>query len=233
MDQDSPLELVCVPGLGLQPEEWGAAARAVADGAGARRVSLLSLPGYGARPGRADRLSPRALGAGLAAGLGGRTVLMGHSASCQVVAHAAALAPDRVGALVLVGPTTDPRAATWPRLATRWLRTAVRERPGQVPFLARSYARTGPVWMARAMAAARGEDVRGDLRDVRCPVLVLRGPHDVICPDDWARALAGDGPPGSRAVTLDGGAHMVPLTHAEAVAAAVTAWLAGAGVRGR
>jgi hypothetical protein len=31
--------------------------------------------------------------------------------------------------LVLVGPTTDPRAARWPALAVRWLRTAPWERP--------------------------------------------------------------------------------------------------------
>ena len=46
---------------------------------------------------------------------GERSVLIGHSSSCQVVAHAGALAPERVTGLLLVGPTTDPRAATWPR----------------------------------------------------------------------------------------------------------------------
>jgi pimeloyl-ACP methyl ester carboxylesterase len=226
MQEEAPLAVTCVPGLGLDAQEWGAAAHAVSARLGARGTTLRPVPGYGLRPSRDDDLSPRALGARLDRGLGRRTVLLGHSASCQVVAHAAALAPHRVAALVLVGPTTDPRAATWPRLAGRWLRTASHERPSQVPFLVRSYARTGLGWMARTMDAARREDLRADLREVRCPVLVVRGRHDRICPDDWARDLASLGPHGSRAVTLPRGGHMVPLTHGGDVATAVADWLA-------
>jgi hypothetical protein len=42
---------------------------------------------------------------------------------------------------VLIGPTADPHAATWPTLVRRWLRTAMHEWPGQLPLLVRSYAR--------------------------------------------------------------------------------------------
>lgn len=226
MQQETPLEVTGVPGLGLDEREWSAAAQAVSSRLGAGRPTLRGLPGYGLRPSRGDDLAPRALGDRLTDGLGPRTVLLGHSASCQVVAHAATLAPHRVVGLVLVGPTTDPRAATWPRLAGRWLRTASHERPSQVPFLVRSYARIGLGWMGRAMDAARHEDVRADVREVRCPVLVVRGRHDRICPDDWARHLASLGPQGSRAVTLPRGGHMVPLTHGDDVATAVVGWLA-------
>jgi pimeloyl-ACP methyl ester carboxylesterase len=226
MQEETPFAVTCVPGLGLDAREWSAVAHTVSARLGAERTALRPRPGYGTRPSRGDDLAPCALGAGLAEGLGRRTVLLGHSASCQVVAHAAALVPERVAALVLVGPTTDPRAATWPRLAGRWLRTAAHERPSQVPFLVRSYARTGLGWMGRAMDAARREDVRADLRAVGCPVLVVRGRHDRICPEDWARELASLGPHGSRAVTLPRGGHMVPLTHSGDVATAVVDWLA-------
>lgn len=225
MQVETPCDVSCVPGLGLDPEEWSATAIAVAAYVGAGRPSLRAVPGYGRRPQQGDDLTPRALGARLAGELTGPTVLLGHSGSCQVVARAAALAPDRVAALVLAGPTTDPRADTWPRLAARWLRTAAWESPWQVPFLARSYTRAGPGWMARTMDAARREDVRADLRRVSCPVLVVRGRRDRISPADWAGELARLAPPGSAAVTLDRGGHMVPLTHSADVAAAVTRWL--------
>jgi pimeloyl-ACP methyl ester carboxylesterase len=146
---------------------------------------------------------------------------MGHSGSCQIVAHAAGLVPDQVSALVLVGPTTDPRAASWPRIGYRWLHTAIRERPGQLPLLARTYTRTGLLWMLRAMDAARREDLRSSLRELGCPVFVARGRYDRICPEDWAHALVAVAPAGSRMVSLDEGAHMVPLTHGEMLAAAV------------
>lgn len=51
------------------------------------------------------------------------------------MAHAAALAPDRAAALVLAGPTTDPRSAGWARLVGRWSVTAALEPAWQVPSL--------------------------------------------------------------------------------------------------
>jgi pimeloyl-ACP methyl ester carboxylesterase len=152
-------------------------------------------------------------------------VLVGHSASCPIVVEAAVRAPDRVAALVLVGPTTDPRAATWPGLVRRWLRTAVHERPGQVPLLVRAYARTGLGSMERGMDAARRHRLDHVLAAVRCPVLVVRGPHDALCPADWAATLAAATPRG-RVETLPAGAHMVPITHADALAARIASFLA-------
>ena len=202
-----------VPGLGLDAAAWRPTLSALPDGSYDVRVALL--PGYGRRAGRTLDLRPAAL-AELLIGesCAGPTVLVGHSASCQVVAQAARQRPDLVAGLVLVGPTTDPRAAGWPALAARWLATARHERPGQLPTLVRQYSRTGLATMARAMDAARRDDVRHALAAVRCPVLAIRGRHDRICPADWAAAVVvAAGGAGSRSVTLPAGGHMVPLTH--------------------
>lgn len=208
---------MCVPGLGLEATAWRAAR-----GLDAR---VEELPAYGVRPRPDDDLRPAALGERLASRLSRRSVLVGHSASCQVVAHAAAAAPGLVRALVLVGPTTDPRAATWPRLAGRWVRTAAYERPWQVPLLVRSYTRVGLGSMCAAMEAARRDDIRRAVRAAAVPVLVVRGRRDRICPDDWSNALVAHGAAGSRAVSLVRGAHMVPLTDSGAVASVVSRWL--------
>ena len=217
--------VVCVPGLGLRADDWRAAAAELEDLVAAR-TSVRQLPGYGIRPRRDDDLRPASLGARLGDELPpGAAVLVGHSASCQVVAHAAATAPGRVRGLVLVGPTTDPRARTWHHLAGRWLATAARERPWQVPLLVRDYGRTGPGAMARAMQDARHDDIRHVLARTDVPVLVVRGRHDRICPADWASQVAAAGPRGGHVVTLVSGAHMVPLTHPRPVASAIAAWL--------
>ena len=220
--------LFCVPGLGLRDDAWRPTLDALGRQLGDPETHFHHLPGFGLRATPEDDLTPSALGARLAStlqGLAGPTVLLGHSASCQVVVHAAALVPDRVAAVVLVGPTTDPRAASWPRLVARWFRNVVWEPPWQVPLLARCYRVTGLGWMRRAMGAARRDDIRVNLAAVGCPVLVVRGPHDHISPADWARDLATIAPPGSRAVTLTYGAHMVPLTQGDLLAAAVTEFL--------
>jgi pimeloyl-ACP methyl ester carboxylesterase len=135
------------------------------------------------------------------------------------------VAGDRVAGLVLVGPTTDPRARTWPALVRRWLRTARREDLGQMPGLLRQYARTGLVSMARGMSSARKDRLERTLDQVSCPVLVVRGRHDAICDESWARIVADVAPRGSRAVTLPVGAHMVPSTHGPLVAAEVATFL--------
>ncbi len=221
---DGAARLVAVPGLGLSVAVVGRALQRVP-----APWSVVLLPAYGRRVAGGADPSPEHLAERLLAdpALCGDTaaVLVGHSASCQVVAEAAVRAPDRVRALVLVGPTTDPRAATWPRLARRWLRTAVHEKPSQLPLLVHAYARTGLVSMARGMDVARRHRLDRVLAEVRCPVLIVRGRHDAICPATWARELAATARLG-RSETLPAGAHMVPITHPAALAERIAGFLA-------
>lgn len=215
----APVRVVVVPGLGLDARSWAPVASR-----SPWPVTVRTLPGFGL-PAAADAdLAPEALARlvvdDLVAGDGTPVVLAAHSAGCQVAAHAARLAPERVAALVLVGPTTDPRAASWPALVRRWLATAVLEDPRQVPALLRQYRRTGLRSMRRAMDAARRDAVHHTLAGVTCPVLVVRGRHDRICPADWAADL------GDRSVTLRRGSHMVPFTHGDDVARAVAGLVA-------
>lgn len=207
--------IVLVPGLGLDAEAWQPTIRGLLGrGVDAARIAVTLLPGYGQRLTTSEPASPEDLARRLltiSVLPGERHVLVGHSSSCQVVAHAAALAPDRVAALVLVGPTTDPRAATWPRLARRWLANAAHETPRQVPSLARQYHRTGLRAMIRVMDASQSDRIDRTLERVRCPVTVVRGVEDRIVPEDWCRGLA-------PTVTLPSGAHMVPITDGDLVA---------------
>ena len=221
----SPPILRLVPGLGLDEAAWRPTVESLPP-AWRRDLEVALLPGYGERATRAADLRPAALAEMLLdrwCPPDATVVLAGHSAGCQIVAEAARRRPDRVAGLVLVGPTTDPRARSWSSLARRWLATARHESVGEVPTLLRQYARTGLWTMARAMDAARRDDVRESVRGSRCPVLVVRGPRDRICPADWAGDLAelAGHPAGnrqSRSVTLAAGAHMVPLTHGPLVA---------------
>ncbi len=205
--------LLLLPGLGLGPEAWEPTLTSLRAAGTFSAASVLPLPGYGVPGGAGEDLSPSGLARRVRARLSGAgpTVLAGHSASCQVAAHAAAAEPGTVVGIALVGPTTDPRAQGWARLARRWLATARHERPEQLPSLVRQYRRTTLRSMTRAMDAARRDDIRRTLARVACPVVVIRGVHDRICPADWALRLA-------PTVTLPAGGHMVPLTHGDLVA---------------
>lgn len=223
--------LLLVPGIGLGPEAWQSTLRHLGDRLSAQ---VEALPGYGLPADGHEDLRPEVLAERLGAVLDGAgaspgepSVLVGHSASCQVVVHAAGCRPDRVRGLVLIGPTTDPRASTWPRLAARWLATARHEDPRQVPALVKQYHRTGLSSMRRAMDAARHDRIEVALAATSCPVLVVRGLHDRICPPIWSEQVAGAATAGARsdAVTLPRGGHMVPLTRGRLVAEEIREFL--------
>jgi pimeloyl-ACP methyl ester carboxylesterase len=206
---------VAVPGLGLTVDAW----RGVAERLGeADPTAVIGLPAAGL-PGREAALDPAAEADRLARRLeeldlvaDGPVVLLGHSASCQMVAETARRHPALVRGLVLVGPTTDPRAVPWPRLVGRWVLTAGREDPRRLPEIVREYLATRLSGFLTTMRRARHHDLRAALAGSSVPVLVLRGPHDRLSPSAWLGDLARTRP-GIDVVTLPAGAHMLPLTH--------------------
>ena len=211
----APVHVVLVPGLGLD-ERSSARVRERLPG------TVVRLPGMGL-PGPVPRLET--LADRLLAGMGeGPVVLAGHSQSCQVVAVAAR--DPRVIAVVLFGPTTDPRLRSATGLIRRWLATAWAEPWWQMPLVLAQWTRTGPGAMAALWRVAAPDRIERRLRDVVAPVVVVRGTRDRLCPHDWAGRLAGAAPRG-RLVELPGAVHMTVQTHPDDVVAILRS--AGAG----
>jgi pimeloyl-ACP methyl ester carboxylesterase len=200
-------DVVLVPGLGLD-ERSSARLRARLP------ATVVLLPGMG----RTEPVpSLDALADRLLAALGaGPVVLVGHSQSCQVVVVAAR--DPRVSALVLLGPTTDPRLRSVLGLARQWVRTALAEPFRQVPLVAAQWWRTGPRAMAALWRITAPDRTDERVRNVHVPVVVHRGTRDRLCPHDWAARLAAAAPRG-RLVELPGAAHLTVQTHPDEVAA--------------
>jgi pimeloyl-ACP methyl ester carboxylesterase len=199
--------VVLVPGLGLD-ERSSARLRRRIGGA------VVILPGMGLRR-PVDSLTE--LAGRLSGALPeGPVVLVGHSQSCQVVAAVAERDP-RVRAVVLLGPTTDPRMRRLRVLAGRWVRTALGEPWWQVPLVLAQWLRTGPAAMTALWRRTAPDRIDERLRRVAVPVVVVRGSRDALCPHDWATHLARTAPSG-RLVELPGAAHMTPHTHPDDVA---------------
>ena len=213
-----------VPGLGLDQRAWQLVLNALGTGA---VVALLPSFGQPARRGsdlRTEAQAERLLGHESLVGTGD-LVLVGHSASCSVVVEAARRS-DRVVGLVLVGPV-DPRAASWPRLLSDWVRTAAHEVHPQAPKLFPQYARTGLPSILHGINDTRRYPIDRSLARLDLPVTVIRGTQDRIADRGWCAHLAAVG----RAVLVDvpGGAHMIVLTHPDEVAAAVADVMGRAG----
>jgi pimeloyl-ACP methyl ester carboxylesterase len=199
--------VVLVPGLGLDARSSAGLRRRL-------RAGVVLLPGMGlAEP----VPTLEALAGRLLAHLGnGRVVLVGHSQSCQVVA-AAAVDP-RVAAVVLLGPTTDPRMRSAVVLAWRWLATVAGERWWQAALVVAQWWRTGPRAMRALWHVTAPDRIDRRLAAVTVPVVVVRGTRDRLCPRDWATQVCAAAPRG-RLVEVPGAAHMTVQTHPDAVAA--------------
>lgn len=206
--------VVLVPGLGLGPKSYAPTVEHLTT-----PYQVVTLPGYGETAGPGHDLHPRVLGATLASKLRERSVLVGHSASCQIVVETAVNHPDLVHALVLAGPTGDVRASSWPALAARWLESAVPESPRLIPVLAPQYARTTLPAMARAAQAARHHDLAAVITGVKAPVVIVRCRHDQLSPAEWTQRLAEL--TGGESRTLATGSHMPPLTNGPELAALI------------
>jgi 2-hydroxy-6-oxonona-2,4-dienedioate hydrolase len=174
-------------------------------------VLVPDLPGYGrsdrppSPPSLAD-LADAAVACVRAAGFD-RAALVGNSFGAQIAIEAALRHPGVVERLVLIGPTTDPRARSLPRQLWRWLRCARDEDLSVLPVMARDLFDVGARQAAHLLRVMIRDRPERKLGRVRRPALVVRGAGDRIAPERWCREVADLLPDGLFA-TVPGCAHM-------------------------
>jgi 2-hydroxy-6-oxonona-2,4-dienedioate hydrolase len=193
------------------------------------RVFVPDLPGYGKsdRPAGPDLTIPELADALLAwmnrSGLE-RPDLFGNSFGCQVIADLAARRPDRVGRLILQGPTVDPHARSAWRQVLRWLAVLPFERYSEVGVLTRDAWDLGLRRAIDMVRAALHDPIEQKLSRIRSRTLVVRGTRDVIVPERWAKEAAEllrDG----RLVTIERAAHTINYSQPLWLAAVMLAFL--------
>ena len=202
--------IVLVHGVAVSSRYLVPLAQHLAPGA---RVYVPDLPGYGRsdRPRGHDLTVPELADALLAwmdrAGVE-RPHLFGNSFGCQVIADLASRHPDRVGRLVLQGPTMDPRARSAWRQVLRWLAVVPFERPSEGLVLLRDAWDLGPRRAAAMIRMALHDPIELRLRRIVAPTLVVRGTRDAIVPQRWAEDAARLLPNG-RLVVIERTAHTI------------------------
>ncbi len=187
-------------------------------------VFAPDLPGYG----RSQQ--PRApLGiADLATALAGwldaaglrRPAFVANSMGCQVVTELAVRHPERVGPMVLVGPTVDPHRRTARHQLLGGLRAAAREPPS---LLARAAYDDAVFGIGALLATARSvlsDRIEQRLPLITQPTVVVRGEDDAFVGQSWAeRATALL--PRSRLVVVPREPHAVHYTQPDLIAGTV------------
>jgi pimeloyl-ACP methyl ester carboxylesterase len=206
--------VVLVPGLGLGPESYTRTVEHLIT-----PYHVVTLPGYGEPAGAREDLHPRALAVALAGKIRERSVLVGHSASCQIVVETAVRYPELTHAVVLIAPSGDVRMSSWVDRAVRWLGSAVPDSPKLLRVVTPQYARTTLPTIARAGEASRQHDLAAVIAQVKAPVLIVRGRHDLLSTAEWVERLAALSHGEAR--TLGTGAHMPVVTNGPEVAALI------------
>ena len=190
------------------------------------RVVIPDLPGFGrsSKPRRTLDLSQlAAVLEGVMEVLGQKeAVFLGNSLGCQVVLELALRSPHLVAGVVLVGPTFDAYARTYPAQAVRFVRTMLREPLGFFPIALHDYVDCR-IWRAlTTIVMAMRDRPENKLPLVQAPTLVVRGQKDHIASDRWVASLTERSPHAERAV-VPGAAHVVNFSHPQELVEAVRA----------
>jgi 2-hydroxy-6-oxonona-2,4-dienedioate hydrolase len=119
-----------------------------------------------------------------------RPTLVANSLGCQVVTALAVRRPERVGALVLIGPTVDPERRLARRQLFAGLRDSVREPWSLLALAAYDDVVVGPGALLATARSALADRIEARLPLIEQPSLVVRGGRDAFVGREWAERVA-------------------------------------------
>jgi pimeloyl-ACP methyl ester carboxylesterase len=224
---------VCLPGFMLGPDLFTDLDRSLAG-----RLDLLHGDVYS--DASIDGMARRVL-----SGAPKRFNLLGFSMGGFVAREIALTAPDRVGALILVGTSARATSAAeharkeailsqlaetgFKGMSRKALSRGVHpdhpDRDGLVARLRRMGADLGGDVMARQLQATR-VDGYGDLPRIAAPTLVVAAREDLLRPLSELEALAA-GIPNARLEVFEDCGHMIPMEKPDQLAESIMAFLNG------
>lgn len=230
--------VVLLHGVGLRAEAWNAQLDALGVG---YSLCALDLPGHGESPALPGTPGLAEYSQAVAACLGQGAVLIGHSFGAMIALECAIRHPDLVRGVAALNAvyrrSPEARASVMARAGSldgrgpadpaqpiaRWF--------GDAPSSARDACENwlrevDPAGYRAAYRVFAEEDGPSDagLAALRCPALFLTGAEEPNSTPDMSRAMADLAPKG-RARIIEGAAHMMPMTHAAEVNAALAQFL--------
>lgn len=154
-----------------------------------------------------------------------RADVAGHSMGCQVALALAARHPERVGRVVLIGPTPGGHHLSLWREGAGLLLDSLLEPLRYKLTLAKLYLQMGPWRYFATVRCMRADDAFAHARQVLAPTLVVRGRRDPIISDPLARRLAAALPFGEF-LEVPGATHAVQFSRPDAAVEVVCGFFA-------
>lgn len=234
--------LVLLHGVGLRAEAWNAVSQHLAD---RFRVYAVDLPGHGASEHTAglqlEGYSTRVRD--FVQSLGCPAYIAGHSMGAMIALDAAPRMPDCIrgvaGLNAIYRRSPDAQAAVRARAdllsessvsdptatLARWFGTTPDTRDAEAASACRAWlTQANPEGYAAAYRVFAQHDgpIDTQLHALQMPALFQTGAKDPNSTPSMSRAMAAKAPFGI-AESVDHAAHMMPMTHPDAVAQAITA----------
>ncbi len=156
-------------------------------------VHALDLPGFGRSEAPDHILSIPKLADAVVAWLEEtgmrRCHLVANSLGCEIAAHVAVKAPDRVASLVLIGPTLDPHAFALTIQTLRLMRDALNEPLRLWMNWIFDFIRAGPRRAFGTTGAMFRDHIENQLPRITAPTLIMRGGWDPTVPQKAAMTM--------------------------------------------
>ena len=209
------LPLILLHGLGCSSEAWLPTLDFLRDRCLPVPVFVPDMPGFGRSPGPPEALGMADLADWVTHLMDDRGVarahLAGNSMGCQVALALARRHPERVGGLVLLGPTVGEQYVSAGRYALGLLLDGIQEPQVYNLRLVRMLAQMGLARFAATTRKMLEDEPLRHVEEVRAPCLIVRGARDGIIPDQLARRLAASLPRGEFR-RLHGSAHAMQFS---------------------
>ncbi|MGV2904063.1 alpha/beta fold hydrolase [Microbacterium sp. AGC62] len=190
------------------------------------RVVSVDLPGFAGLPRPSGNPDVVRMGRALAeviAALGeDRIIVVGHSMGVQWAAEAALHRPDRVQAVVAIGPVVDQSHRS---LVSQTRALAIDTLGETLPsnlIVFSDYLRCGIRWYLKQARHMIEHPTEQRYAELTRPILVIRGGDDPVAGREWCRRLR-DSARTARLVEVPGRHHVVQHSAPRAVAAAIVA----------
>ena len=156
-----------------------------------------------------------------------RPAFVANSMGCQIVTELAVRRPERVGPMVLVGPTIDPGRRSARHQIFGAMRDSAHEPALLVALAGREWA--GNLGQLRTLArSVLADRIEERLPAIEQPTIVVHGEKDGLVSREWAEEAAALLPHG-RLVIVPGEPHAIPYTQPGLVAGIVRELIAEEG----
>jgi 2-hydroxy-6-oxonona-2,4-dienedioate hydrolase len=149
-----------------------------------------------------------------------RPAFVANSFGCQIVTELASSRPERVGPMVLVGPTVDPARRNARRQLFGVLRDSAAEPFSLIALAARDNATAGIRALLSTARLALADRIEDRLPLIEQPTVVVWGEKDGFVSREWVERVATLLPRG-RLVLVPGESHAVQYTRPELIASIV------------